>query len=644
MTQPSQPDPRKPEDSPSEPTLPKQYSFLWLSALLFLLVMWMQEDRQPRDAELAYSDFKTAVADGQVAEVTLHEEQIRGQFTDLGASRFDSGNASGESTRGFQTIRPPMEDPELLELLEQQEVTIRATPSGLPWWQQLLQAFLPWLLFLALMFWLWGNAQKRIGQGTGVFDFSKSRARLARKETSTTTLDDVAGIESAKRDITEIIDFLRAPEKYRAVGADMPKGVLLVGPPGTGKTLLARAIAGEAEVPFFSISASEFIEMFVGVGAARVRDMFQEARKEAPSLIFIDELDAVGRSRGTGLGGGHDEREQTLNQILTEMDGFEPHENILVLAATNRPDVLDSALLRPGRFDRTITLDRPHKDAREAILKVHVRKVPLADDVNLEALAARTIGLSGADLKNLVNEAALTAARENRQQVDAHCFEVARDRIVLGQERDSQLSPEERKAVAYHECGHALIAYYAPKADPLTRITIIPHGMAMGVTEQTPKEDRYTYTESYLRDRIKVMLGGRAAEKLVYGEVSTGAQNDLKEATHLLRKMIGQWGMSEKLGPLGLSIGEEHVFLGREMGLPREYSEKMAEQIDTEIQSQLQALEKEAIDCLTSHQDQLDALAKAVLEKETLDGEAIDAILGGQATTSVRAHPARSSG
>lgn len=491
----------------------------------------------------------------------------------------------------------------------------------------MIRGFLPWILLLALMFWFWGAAQKRMTQGGGPFDFSRSKARRARKETSTATLDDVAGIESAKREIAEIIDFLKSPEKYRALGAVMPKGVLLVGPPGTGKTLLARAIAGEAEVPFYSISASEFIEMFVGVGAARVRDMFKEARKDAPALIFIDELDAIGRSRGAGLGGGHDEREQTLNQILTEMDGFEAHENVLVLAATNRPDVLDSALLRPGRFDRKITLDRPHKEARAAILKVHVRKVPLANDVDLEQLAARTIGFSGADLKNLVNEAALTAARENLHEVNAHCFELARDRIILGEERDTKLTPKEREAIAYHECGHAIMAYYMPNADPLTKLTIIPHGMAMGVTEQTPREDHYTYNESYLKDRIKVMLGGRCSEKLIYGEVSTGAQNDLKEATALVRKMVGQWGMSEKIGPLGLSIGEEHVFLGREMGMPREFSEKMAEMIDEEIQSQLLALERATLDFLTEHRNQLEALATAVLKHETLSAEDVEEIL-----------------
>ena len=618
--------PQQPGNNP-QPAIPNQYSFLWLSAAIFLMVLWLQDGGQPRLRELAYSDFKTAVVNDQVSEVTLKEEAITGLFTDSGAASFSSDTPSQASTPGFRTIRPPMEDPSLLGLLEEQGVTIRAMPSGLPWWQELIRGFLPWILLLALMFWFWGAAQKRMTQGGGPFDFSRSKARKARRETSTATLDDVAGIESAKREIAEIIDFLKSPEKYRALGAVMPKGVLLVGPPGTGKTLLARAIAGEAEVPFYSISASEFIEMFVGVGAARVRDMFQEARKDAPALIFIDELDAIGRSRGAGLGGGHDEREQTLNQILTEMDGFEAHENVLVLAATNRPDVLDSALLRPGRFDRKVTLDRPHKDARTAILQVHVRKVPLASDVDLEQLAARTIGFSGADLKNLVNEAALTAARENLHEVSARCFEVARDRIILGEERDARLSPEERKAVAYHECGHAIMAYYMPNADPLTKLTIIPHGMAMGVTEQTPREDHYTYTESYLKDRIKVMLGGRCAEKLVYGEVSTGAQNDLKEATTLIRRMIGQWGMSEKIGPLGLSIGEEHVFLGREMGLPREFSEKMAEMIDAEIQANLLAMEKATLDFLTDHRDQLEALAKAVLKAETLSAEDVEEIL-----------------
>ena len=610
-----------------QPEIPKQYSFLWLSAAIFLVFMWLQDSSTPKLQELAYSEFKTAVANDQVSEVTLKEDNITGLLRNQGLVSSNTDNASQSSSPGFSTTRPPMDDPELLTLLEAHDVTVRARSAGLEWWQELIRGFLPWILILALMYWFWGSAQKRMAQGGGMFDYGRSKARRSVKETSTTTLDDVAGIESAKREVAEIIDFLKSPDKYRALGASMPKGILLVGPPGTGKTLLARAIAGEADVPFFSISASEFIEMFVGVGASRVRDLFANARKEAPALIFIDELDAIGRSRGAGFGGGHDEREQTLNQILTEMDGFESHENILVLAATNRPDVLDSALLRPGRFDRKVTLDLPHRNARDAILAVHVRKVPLAADVDLDQLAARTIGFSGADLKNLVNEAALTAARENLSEVTDHCFELARDRIVLGEKRDAQLSQEERKIVAHHESGHAIMAYYMPKADPLTRLTIIPHGMAMGVTEQTPKEDRYNYSESYLRDRIKVMLGGRSAEKIIYGEVTTGAQNDLKEATKLVRKMIGQWGMSEKIGPMGLSIGEEHVFLGREMGSQREFSDKMAELIDAEIQSELMALEKATIDFLTDHRSQLEALAKAALEKENLSAEDIENVL-----------------
>ncbi|MGK0526191.1 MAG: cell division protease FtsH [Pseudomonadales bacterium] len=618
-----------------KPEIPKQYSFLWFSAAIFLAFMWLQDSGTPKLQELAYSEFKTAVVNNQISEVTLKEENITGVFSDQGRAALSSGDTSQGSSPGFDTTRPPMEDSELLTLLEAHNVTIRAQSSGLPWWQELIRGFLPWILLLALMYWFWGSAQKRMMQGGGMFDQGRSKARRAEKETSTTRLDDVAGIESAKREIAEIIDFLKSPDKYRALGASMPKGVLLVGPPGTGKTLLARAIAGEAEVPFFSVSASEFIEMFVGVGASRVRDMFANARKEAPALVFIDELDAIGRARGAGLGGGNDEREQTLNQILTEMDGFESHENILVLAATNRPDVLDSALLRPGRFDRKITLELPHKNARDAILAVHVRKVPLAADVDLEQLAARTIGFSGADLKNLVNEAALTAARKNLSEVTAHCFEVARDRIVLGEKRDARLSQEEREVVAYHESGHAIMAYYMPKADPLTRVTIIPHGMALGVTEQTPKEDRYNYSESYLRDRIKVMLGGRSAEKIVYGEVTTGAQNDLKEATKLIRRMIGQWGMSEKIGPVSLSIGEEHVFLGREMGSQREYSEKMAELIDAEIQSELLAMEAATIEFLTDHRDQLEALAKAVLKKENLSAEEVEKILHEEAARKI---------
>ncbi|NMT64274.1 ATP-dependent zinc metalloprotease FtsH [Marinobacter orientalis] len=616
--------PQQPEQ-PQNPQIPSQYSFLWLSAAIILMFFWFQERQQPTIAELPYSQFKQAVANDHVEEITLRADHIEGRLTEEG------GNAWTENSDSlrFHSVRPPLEDPDLLPLLESHAVTISAQPAEPPAWQQVLTSVLPWLLFLGLMFWFWSYAQRRMMQGGGALGFNRSKAHRVEKQFSRTRLSDVAGIESAKRDITEIIDFLTNPEKYRALGADMPTGILLVGPPGTGKTLLAKAIAGEADVPFFNISASEFIEMFVGVGAARVRDMFDTARKEAPALIFIDELDAIGRSRGAGFGGGHDEREQTLNQILTEMDGFEGHESVVVLAATNRPDVLDSALLRPGRFDRKVTLDMPHKEARKAILEVHVRKVPLDSSVELGEIAARTIGFSGADLKNLVNEAALTAARLNLKKVNNDCFERARDRIVLGEERDAELTHEEKEVVAYHECGHAIMAYFMPKADPLTRVTIIPHGMSMGVTEQTPKEDRYNYTESYLTDRIKVMLGGRSSEKLIYGEVSTGAQNDLKEATRLLRRMFGQWGMSEKIGPLGLGIGEEHVFLGRELGQPREYSEHMAELIDMEVQAKLIELETATVSFLSDHRQQLEALASAVLAKETLSATEIRQILEG---------------
>ncbi len=616
--------PQQPEQ-PQNPQVPAQYSFLWVSAAIILMFFWLQDGQQPRVSELPYSQFKEAVASDHVEEVSLRADHIDGKLTEEGSRAW----AEDSDSLQFHSVRPPIEDPDLLPLLESHTVTISARPAEPPAWQQVLTSVLPWLLFLARMFWFWSYAQRRMmqGGGGGALGFNRSKARRVEKQFSKTRLSDVAGIESAKRDITEIIDFLTAPEKYKALGADMPTGILLVGPPGTGKTLLAKAIAGEADVPFFSISASEFIEMFVGVGAARVRDMFDTARKEAPALIFIDELDAIGRSRGAGFGGGHDEREQTLNQILTEMDGFEGHENVVVLAATNRPDVLDSALLRPGRFDRKVTLDRPHKEARKAILEVHVRKVPLDSDIDLEEVAARTIGFAGADLKNLVNEAALTAARLDLKKVNNKCFEHARDRIVLGEERDAELTHEEKEVVAYHECGHAIMAYFMPKADPLTRVTIIPHGMAMGVTEQTPKEDRYNYTESYLTDRIKVMLGGRSSEKLIYGEVSTGAQNDLKEATKLLRRMFGQWGMSEKIGPLGLGIGEEHVFLGREMGQPREYSEHMAELIDIEVQAKLIELEKATVSFLSEHRQQLETLAKAVIDRETLSATEIHQIL-----------------
>jgi cell division protease FtsH len=437
----------------------------------------------------------------------------------------------------------------------------------------------------------------------------------------------VAGLADAKGDLKEIIDNLSHPERYRTIGAKTPRGVLLVGPPGTGKTLLARAVAGEAGVPFYSISGSEFVEMFVGVGAARVRDMFESAKKEAPCVVFIDEIDAVGRSRGAGVGGGHDEREQTLNQILSEMDGFTPHQNVVVLAATNRPDVLDPALLRPGRFDRKVFLELPDREAREAILEVHTRSVPLSDGVDLAKIAARTVGFSGADLENLVNEAALLAGRERKEAVNMDMLERARDKLVLGAERERGLGEEERRLVAYHESGHALMAWLLPEADPLEKVTIIPRGRALGATEQLPEEERANLKRSYLLDRIGVMLGGRVAEQVVFDDLTSGAQSDLEQATRLVRSMVCRWGMSPALGPVVFKRGDEHVFLGREIAEQRDFSDATAKLIDDEVKRLLEAAEERDRELMVKHREDLTRLAEALLEEETIGRPRIEELL-----------------
>lgn len=466
-----------------------------------------------------------------------------------------------------------------------------------------------------------------IGGASGLFDFGKSRAKRYRQADSELTFDNVAGLANAKRDLYEIVGYLKDPQHYRKLGAKIPRGILLMGPPGTGKTLLAKAMAGEANVPFFSISGSEFIEMFVGVGASRVRDMFESARKEAPSIIFIDEIDSVGRARGTGLGGGHDEREQTLNQILGEMDGFDPHEAVVVLAATNRPDVLDAALLRPGRFDRKITLDLPDIKARRAILDIHSADVPLNDDVDLDRISALTVGFSGADLENLVNEAALLSGREDRETVDMESLLNARDKVVLGGKRELIIGDEEKKLVAYHEAGHVIAASFLAHADPLDKVTIIPRGQALGATEQIPEEEHYNLRRSYVLDRIGVMLGGRVAEQLIFGEVSSGAENDLKQATRLARHMVTHWGMSDKLGPVSFRRGEEHIFLGREMTQQHDFSEHTAQIIDDEICALLKDIEQDIAALLKQHRPQLESLAAALLKKETLEADDIQSII-----------------
>lgn len=596
--------------------------FVWLSLGILLMFYYFDTARQPEHAEITYSQFLEAVESGYVGEVTLRGQDVEGSFTDTGREELDVGEAET-----FETIRPDMENQRLLERLEENGVNISARPIDPPWWQRVLIGALPWILMLGLLLWFWSRMQQKAMSGGGPFSLGRSKAKKILREDSSVRMDDVAGSDNAKQEVSEVVDFLKRPERFRQLGAKIPRGILMMGPPGTGKTLMARAVAGEAGVPFFSISGSEFIEMFVGVGASRVRDMFKQARDEAPSVIFIDELDSIGRARGTGMGGGHDEREQTLNQILSEMDGFSEEEAVVVLAATNRPDVLDSALLRPGRFDRKITMELPHREARHAILKVHAGKMPLADDVDLQRLAEITIGFSGADLANLANEAALLAGRREQQEVDWACFTDARDRLLLGETRESGLSERERHIVAYHESGHALLAYLLPHADPLEKVTVIPRGQALGVTAQVPEEERYNFSESYLKDRIAVMFGGRLAESIVFGEVSSGAENDLQQATKLARRMVAHWGMNERIGPAAFPQSQEHVFLGREMGHGREHSETTAAMIDDEIRRLLSNIEQQARELLEQNRSRLDTLAQALEERETLEIDDIRRVL-----------------
>ncbi len=602
--------------------------FIWIVIFFVLAYLFWQTSTPRGKINISYTDFKNQVKKGNVAEITIQNQDIKGQFK----KPYTVKGAKGEkpsSYSSFTTIKPSLEDPELITILEKENVTIHAKKQGNSWLSTLLIIALPWVLIVGYFVYAqkkMGKQMGGLGQG-GLFGIGRSRAKRFRKSMSEVTYEDVAGLENAKMDLGEIVDYLKEPEKFKKLGADIPKGILLVGPPGTGKTLLARATAGEANVPFFSISGSEFIEMFVGVGASRVRDMFDMAKREAPSIIFIDELDSVGRARGTGLGGGHDEREQTLNQILSEMDGFVPHQSVIVLSSTNRPDVLDPALTRPGRFDRQITLDLPHKEARKKILLIHTRRVPLEDDVNLGNIAARTVGFSGADLKNLVNESALLAARRKKDKVSADEFDKARDKILLGYEREEIISDEEKKITAYHEAGHALMAILTPGADPLQKVTIIPRGRALGATEQAPAQDRHNFRRDYLLKRISILLGGRAAEKLVFKDISNGASNDLKQVTKLARRMVTQWGMSDKLGPVTFSLGEEHLFLGREMAKPRDFSEETAGLIDEEIQKLVVEQEKNAIETISQNKNKLDKLAEALLEHETLENADIERLL-----------------
>jgi len=567
--------------------------------------------------KMAYSTFVERVNQGMVETATIKDHQVVGQFRD----------ASGE-LKNFDVTVP--DDPNLSQRLLDQHVMVNVKEKDeVPFFLSVLISWFPMLLLIAV--WVFFMRQMQGGGKGGAMSFGKSRAKLLNENTNRITFEDVAGCDEAKQEVTEVIEFLRDPSKFTRLGGKIPKGVLLVGPPGTGKTLLARAIAGEAEVPFFSISGSDFVEMFVGVGASRVRDMFEQAKKSAPCIIFVDEIDAMGRHRGAGIGGGNDEREQTLNQMLVEMDGFESNEGVILVAATNRPDVLDPALLRPGRFDRQVVVPRPDLLGREQILKVHMRKVPLSSDVDVKVLARGTPGFSGADLANLVNEAALNAARFDREKVAGSDFESAKDKVMMGTERRSMIiSDDQKKTTAYHEAGHTLVAKHLKTADPVHKVSIIPRGQALGVTMQLPEEDRFNHDREYLRDQIAIMMGGRLGEELVLGQMTTGASNDFERATQLARSMVTQWGMSDELGPMVYGEREHEPFLGREITRQTNISEETARKIDTVVRNLVDENYNRAKDILVEHMDQLHLVAKALIKYETLDGKEIERIMAGK--------------
>ncbi len=601
----------------------------WIVILLlaiFFSSLW--PDSRPDEIEIDYSVYQRLLEDGKFISgtVTLKENIFQGVLKE---EETITSAKSSKSSRYVRTVLPYL-DNTVVEQWNQNNIPIRFVEPSEEWTIVLINS-LQWIIIFGLLIYFVRRMQGGNGGGSrGIFSFGKSKARMLTEDKARVTFKDVAGADEAKLELEEIIEFLKDPEKFTRLGGKIPKGALLLGPPGTGKTLLAKAVAGEAGVPFFSMSGADFVEMFVGVGASRVRDLFEVGRKHAPCIIFIDEIDAVGRSRGAGLGGGHDEREQTLNQLLVEMDGFDTQEGVILIAATNRPDVLDSALLRPGRFDRQIVVDRPDVRGREGILNVHTRKVPLGDSVNIQALAKGTPGLSGADLANLVNEAALLAARKNKSKVDMADFEEAKDKIMMGMERKSMLITEdEKKTTAYHESGHVLVARMIPGSDPVHKVTIIPRGRALGVTAYLPLDEKHTYAKDYLEGRLAQLLGGRAAEKLVYNSYTTGAGNDIERATEMARKMVCEWGMSEKLGPIAFGQKDQEIFLGREISQHRDYSEKVAQEIDAEISSIVRTAEELALRLLSENIDMLHKLAGALLVHEILDGEQIERIMKG---------------
>lgn len=587
---------------------------LWLVFGLILVFTWSYFNTagQPIQ-EISYSDFVEEVRQNHIREVRIQGEEITGEY--VGGEGADSQ---------FKTYAP--EDPDLIRFLRDSQVVIEVEPPEKN--SYLVQFLLSWApVMLLIGLWVFFMRQMQSG-GSKALSFGKSRARLLSEQKKKATFSDVAGADEAKAELEEIIDFLKDPQRFQKLGGKIPKGVLLVGPPGTGKTLLARAVAGEANVPFFSISGSDFVEMFVGVGASRVRDLFEQGKKHAPCIVFIDEIDAVGRHRGAGLGGGHDEREQTLNQLLVEMDGFESNDGVILIAATNRPDVLDPALLRPGRFDRQVVVSRPDVRGRAGILTVHTKDIPLAGDVDLAVLARGTPGFSGADLSNLANEAALFAARQNKVQVDMRDFESAKDKVMMGAERRSMvISEEEKRVTAYHEAGHALVAKLLPGTDPIHKVTIIPRGMALGVTQQLPVEEKHAYPREYLVNNLHIYMGGRAAEELIFKDPTTGAGNDIERATELARKMVCEWGMSDRMGPLAFGVKEEQIFLGREIAQHKDYSEVTAIAIDEEVKRLVNNGYEGAKSILSANIHILHALAKALVEHEELNADEIAALV-----------------
>lgn len=602
--------------------------FIWLMIFTFL-VLWYIFSLNDGNGffggshEIDYSHFREELKENNIRQVHVQGERITGELIQPRQLRISRQDTTFYND--FSTFMPSFGDDQLLAILEESGVRLSAEPESQNYWWYIIIFSFPLLLFLIIGFIFYRRLQ---AQGRGMMNIGQSQARLQRPENNKTKFADVAGHEGAKTELKEIIEFLKDPSHFQELGAKLPKGILLVGPPGTGKTLFARAVAGEAGVPFFTITGSDFMEMFVGVGAKRVREMFKKAKEMSPSIIFVDEIDSIGRSRGAGLGGGHDEREQTLNQLLSELDGFEPTENVVVMAATNRPDILDKALLRPGRFDRQITIDLPSQDARVAILKIHARNKPLDEDVDFDKIARATPGFSGADIENLLNEASLLAGRVKRKSISMNDIEKARDKVIMGLEREGMnIDHDEKKLIAYHEAGHALVAAVLPNADPVHKVTIIPRGRAMGVTQQLPQKEKYLYNKEYLLDRLAVIMGGRAAEELIFDTSTSGAQNDLQQVSKMARKMVMDWGMSEKFGHMSFGTNQEEVFLGRDMTKQKEFSDETAREIDEEVQKISREAYARAMTSLTKHRNVLDRIAKLLLEKEEISGEVVTSLL-----------------